>query len=84
MSRIKVQIEPAIGTPDDHGRTEHPVRVRYQGEDHSARVTFAIVNGRAVWGVGPCSDEAFDAINAALAYRERDLVDALRAARKQA
>jgi hypothetical protein len=81
MSRTKVEISAAIGEPDEHGRTEHPVSVRYRGADYSARVTFAVVNGKPVWGIGECSDQAFDAINAALASRaDGYLIELLRAA----
>lgn len=81
MSRNKLEISPALGPEDDHGRAEHPVSVRYQGADFSARVIFHVVNGKAVWGIGECSDQAFASINAVLARRgERDLVGVLRAA----
>lgn len=80
MSRTKLQVLPPVAKPDEHGRTEHPVSVRYQGADYSARVTFAIVNARPVWGIGDCSDQAFAALNAALESRGRDLVEVLRAA----
>lgn len=79
MSRTKVVIGATLRT-GDFDRTTHPVTVRYQGADHSARVTFALVNKEVPFGVGECSDEAFAAIVAALDSR-RDLADLVRAAR---
>lgn len=66
-ARIRVTIGKTVARYD-HDRTEHPVTVRYQGRDHSARVCFAIVNDQVPYGVGECSAEAFDAIVRALEH----------------
>lgn len=69
MSRTRIDIGAPIAAADELGRTWRPVSVRYQGADYGARVQFHVVSGRAVWAFGECSDQAFEAINAALASK---------------
>lgn len=82
-ARIRVDIGRAIDRPDDHGRTVHPVDVRYHGRNYSAEVAFAIVNDEVPFGVSECSDEAFAAICAALVHVGKpQLREQLQAARR--
>lgn len=66
-ARIRVQIGRTVAR-HEHDRTEHPVTVRYQGREHSARVVFAIVNDQVPYGLGECTEEAFVAIVGALEH----------------
>lgn len=67
MSRTRLEIGKAVAATAT--TSEHMVSVRSGDTKHQARVSFTFVNGKAVWSVGACNDDCFEAVNTALAHR---------------